>query len=46
MAPAENAERFAKEYLGFLSSLRFPTTKAGCHGNYAHDEEGPDQKIG
>lgn len=33
MAPAENAERFAEGYLGFLSSLRLPTPAAGCHGN-------------
>lgn len=28
MASAENAERFAKEYLGFLSSLRLATLEA------------------
>lgn len=33
MAPAENAERFARGYLGFLSSLRSPTPATGCCGN-------------
>lgn len=33
MTPAENAERFAEGYLGFLSSLRLSMPAAGCHGN-------------
>jgi hypothetical protein len=33
ITPAENAENFSKAYLGFLTSLRFPTPAIECHSN-------------